>query len=145
MCLSAHSLFVSLSLCLRDCVFVLQATSCRLRGHPRQLLMVVALHEIKCGSLTLWRCKWNKDIVMCLSIALFLYLSVYIYIYIYISAVSLSFCLSVCPPGHIVQTKMTPSIFADGGAPSSNIVWCNEVREIWLHEEERRTGILWCI
>jgi hypothetical protein len=75
--------------------------------------------------------------VMNLSIALFLYLSDYIYIYIYIClsavslfSISLSKGLYLCPPGDIVQTKMTPSIVADGGAPSSNLMWCNELREV---------------
>jgi hypothetical protein len=45
MCVSA----LSLSLNLKDYVFVLEATSRRLRGHPCQLLMVVALQKVKCG------------------------------------------------------------------------------------------------
>jgi hypothetical protein len=71
---------------------------------------------------------------MYFSIAPYLYLSDNIYIYQYrccqFVSISPSKGLCLCPPGHIVQTKMTHSLFADGGAPSSNIMWCNELREV---------------
>jgi hypothetical protein len=47
--LSSVSLFVSLTRSLRDYVFVLQVTLCRLRGHPRHWLMAMAVHEVECG------------------------------------------------------------------------------------------------
>jgi hypothetical protein len=75
---------VSLTRYIRDNVFDLQVTSCRIRGHPRQLVRVVALHEVKCGVMYWERCNWrgkrNREIVMYLSISISCNLSDYIYI-----------------------------------------------------------------
>jgi hypothetical protein len=71
------------------------------------------------------------------SISIFFYGYIYIYIYIYI-------CLSpICllpvplyqetvyfPPDHIVLTENSQPGVAAGGAPSTNLVWCNELREV---------------
>jgi hypothetical protein len=71
---------------------------------PKMLLVVVALHLIKCAVillyseevLTLWTGKRSNDIVMYISIFLFLYLSVYIYIYTSVSLLYVCLSFSLC-------------------------------------------------
>jgi hypothetical protein len=58
-----------------------------------------------------------------------------IYIYIFLSPVCL---LPVSlyqetvsfPPDHIVLTENSQPGVAAGGAPSTNLMWCNEMREV---------------
>jgi hypothetical protein len=122
---------VSLS---KNYVFVLQATSFILRRPPWKLLLSVALHQNKCGVMYWERSKRMKrqEHGHC-DVSKYRSISLSIWLYLYISVYLLSVCLSVslsngvclCPPGHIVQTKMTRSQVADGGTPSSNLMWCN--------------------
>jgi hypothetical protein len=59
---------------------------------------------------------------MYVSVSVFHYVSDFIYVYNSLLSVCLSVFLSkglsLFPPGHIVQTKMTPSIVANGVGPS---------------------------
>jgi hypothetical protein len=58
-----------------------------------------------------------RDILMYVSVSLFHYVSEFIYVYVSLLSVCLSVFLSkglsLFPPGHIVQTKMTRSIVAN--------------------------------
>jgi hypothetical protein len=55
-------------------------------------------------------------------VPMYLFISLFDYICVSLLSVclsvSLSRGLSLFPPSHIVQTKMTPSIAGDGGGPS---------------------------